>query len=251
MASLPKAFLDRPIAHRGYHDPAAGRIENSRAAVQAAVDAGYGIEIDLQLSSDGHAMVFHDDVLDRLTSETGPIVQRTAADLGSIKLRGADETIPSFKDILALVSGKAPLLVEIKDQDGAMGPSVGALERAAIEALTRYDGPVALMSFNPHSVAALADLAPELPRGLTTCDYEPVFWPMLTEERRTELRQIPDFERTGSAFISHQASDLAAPRVQELKAQGVPVLCWTIRSSSSEAEARQVADNITFEGYPA
>jgi len=77
--SLDPAFLARPLAHRGYHDRAAGRVENSRAAFEAAVAAGYGIECDLQLSSDGVPMVFHDYALHRLTGETGPVAQRTAA----------------------------------------------------------------------------------------------------------------------------------------------------------------------------
>jgi glycerophosphoryl diester phosphodiesterase len=85
--ALPPDFLRLPLAHRALHDRAARRPENSPAAIRAAVAAGYGIEIDLQLSRDGIAMVFHDETLDRLTDQTGLVADRDAADLGAIPLR--------------------------------------------------------------------------------------------------------------------------------------------------------------------
>ncbi|MGI9368207.1 MAG: glycerophosphodiester phosphodiesterase family protein [Ruegeria sp.] len=245
---LPQEFLQRPIAHRALHDISDGRPENSRAAIRAAIDAGYGIEIDLQLTADNHAMVFHDYDLGRLTGATGPIQQITAEHAGAIALKHGTEGIPSFSEILELVAGRVPLLVEFKDQDGAMGTDVGPLEQDAVRALRGYDGPVALMSFNPNSVAALARLAPNLPRGLVTCSYRPEeeLLPQATCDR---LRDIPDFDRVGASFISHEVADLNRPRVAELKTRGVPILCWTVRSAAQETEARKIADNVTFEGY--
>lgn len=250
---LDPAFLARPIAHRGYHDRAAGRVENSRAGFAAAIAAGYGIECDLQLSADGVPMVFHDYDLKRLTGEAGPVRQRGAGELGRQELTGSGgEGIPTLAEMLALVDGRAPLLIEIKDQDGALGPDVGALEAAAAEVLAGYGGPVALMSFNPHSMAAMARLAPDIPRGLTTCDYRAEHWPTIPEPRRAELRPIlPDFERVGASFVSHVHNALDTPPVAALKARGVPVLCWTIRSPEEEVAARKIADNVTFEGYAA
>lgn len=248
---LPDAFLRRPIAHRALHDLAAGRPENGRASVRAAIAAGYGIEIDLQLAADGAAMVFHDYGLTRLTGREGTVRQRTAGDLAAIPLSGGDgETIPRLGDILELVAGQVPLLIELKDQDGAMGDKIGPLEAATAAALEGYPGPVAVMSFNPHSVAEMARLCPDVPRGLTTSGYDPGDWP-LNAETCAYLRGIPDFDRVGASFISHEARDLDRPRVAELKAVGTPILCWTIRSPGAEARARQVADNITFEGYRA
>ena len=248
---LPRIFCELPITHRAFHDLDAGRPENSRAAIRAAMDAGYGIEIDLQLSADGQAMVFHDYALDRLTHETGAVRQLSAAQLGTIALKGGDgEGIPTFAEVLEIVAGRVPLLIELKDQDGAMGTDIGALEAATVTALQGYEGDVALMSFNPHSVAKLAELAPEIPRGLTTSSYDPAQWP-LSETLCDTLREIPDFDRTGAQFISHERADAARPRVQELRAQGVPILSWTIRSAAEEVEVRKHVDNITFEGYPA
>ncbi|MFG6583932.1 glycerophosphodiester phosphodiesterase family protein [Sulfitobacter sp. 1A12779] len=246
--TLPAAFLNIPLAHRALHDLAAGRPENSRAAVRAAVDAGLGIEIDLQLSADGKPMVFHDYGLERLTAEQGAVRLRDASALAAIPLKGGDEGIPTLEEILDLVAGRVPLLVEFKDQDGAMGPDVGALEAAAAEPLGRYRGDLAVMSFNPHSVRALARLLPEVPRGLTTSAYRPDEWP-LPAATCDRLREIPDYADSGSCFISHEADDLNRPRVAELKAEGAAVLCWTIRSQAEEKIARKVAQNVTFEDY--
>ena len=144
-----------------------------------------------------------------------------------------------------------PLLIEVKDQDGAMGDGVGPLERAAADALQGYEGPVALMSFNPHSVAALARLAPDRPRGLTTSAFLPEHWPTLPERTRNRLRAIPDFDDTGACFVSHDWQDLNSPAVAALRDRGVPILCWTIRSKRDETQARTLASNVTFEGYAA
>lgn len=245
--ALPPAFLSAPLAHRALHGK--GRTENSRAAVEAAVAAGYGIEVDVQLTADGEAMVFHDEDLARLTEEAGLVRDRTAAELATIPLKGGGGTIPRLREVLEAVNGRVPLLIEVKDQDGQMGPRVGGLEQAVAIALAPYEGPVALMSFNPHSVDALRHYAPSIPRGLVTCSWKPEDWPELDEATCLRLREIPDFVRTGATFISHEAADLDRPRVAELKAEGVPVLCWTIRSPEAEAEARKVADNVTFERY--
>ncbi len=247
--TLPASFFARPFTHRALHDRKAGRVENSLKSIKAALDAGYGIEIDLQLSRDGQAMVFHDDLLDRLTGEAGPVRDRTRAELESIALTDDGGTIPALDTVLELVGGKVPLLIEIKDQDGAMGPDVGPLEKATCAALENYKGDVALMSFNPHAVAACAAYAPHIPRGITTSSYEAVHWPDVPEATRNTLREIPDYDRTGSCFISHESTDLDRPRVAALKAKGAHIFTWTIRSPAEEAAARRIVDSITFEGY--
>ena len=151
--------------------------------------------------------------------------------------------------MLRLVGGRVPLLVEIKDQDGQMGPQVGQLEEAAARALCAYEGPLAVMSFNPHSVAAMAELAPDLPRGLTTDAFVPADWPELTPDICERLRGIPDYDQVGACFISHKATDLSRSRVLELKAQGAALLCWTIISPEAERVARTIAYIIIFERY--
>lgn len=250
-APLHPDFLRLPVAHRALHDRSAGRPENSRAAIRAAVEAGYAIEIDLQPSSEGVPMVFHDYDLKRLTGEPGPIRTRSAADLGALPLLGAEDGIPTLAEVLALVAGRVPLLVEIKDQDGAMGPDTGGFEARVAEVLKGYVGPLAVMSFNPHAVAAFAAAAPDTAVGLITSAYDPEAWAPLPAATCERLRDIPDYARSGASFISHEHGDLARPRVAELKAGGAAILCWTIRSPEAEAAARRIAQNITFEGYAA
>ncbi|MEL7089192.1 MAG: glycerophosphodiester phosphodiesterase family protein, partial [Planctomycetota bacterium] len=126
---------------------------------------------------------------------------------------------------------------------------VGPLEEATAAALQGYDGPVAVMSFNPHSVASLADLCPGVPRGITTSAYAAADWPLLPAATREHLARIEAVDDLGASFISHAHTDLGSERVQELKRQGLTILCWTIRSPSEAAKALRIADNITFEGY--
>lgn len=245
---LPEVFARLPFAHRALHDVSDGRPENSRAAIRAAIAAGYGIEIDLQLSADGAAMVFHDYALDRLTGATGAVRLCDRATLEGTALTGGAEGIPGLPEVLAIVAGQVPLLVEIKDQDGAMGPNIGLLEQAVARDIEGYAGPLAIMSFNPHTVAVMGDLCPNVPRGLVTSAYRKEEWP-LSQAVCDTLREIPDYARVGALFISHEVDDLDRPRVAELKAQGALVCCWTVRSATQEAQARRIADNITFEGY--
>ncbi|MFN3208776.1 MAG: glycerophosphodiester phosphodiesterase family protein [Roseovarius sp.] len=249
MTRLDRAFLGAPLAHRALHDVADGRPENSRAAIAAAMGRGYGIEIDLQLSRDGAAMVFHDYDMARLTGQPGPVQQRAAAALADVPLLGGNEGVPTLDEVLAQVAGRVPLLIELKDQHGQMGVTDGRLEQATAVALRDYDGPVAVMSFNPEMMVRMRDLAPGVARGLVTCDYTEEDWRLLRAEVRDRLREIPDFDRAGAGFVSHQARDLDRGRVAELQQAGADILCWTIRSPEEEAAARRVAGNITFEGY--
>jgi glycerophosphoryl diester phosphodiesterase len=246
--TLPQSFLDRPLAHRALHDLADGRPENSRAAIHSAIEKGYGIEIDLQLSADNQAMVFHDYRLDRLANSTGPIRAHSAKTLGATMLRGGEEGIPTFAEVLELIDGRVPLLVELKDQEGQLGPNVGTLERATAKAARGYSGPIAVMSFNPHSVLNMANLMPQIPRGITTSSFIPEKWGM-PESICTPLRDISDYDRAQCCFISHEVDDLGRPRVSELKSKGAALLCWTVKSAQQEITARKVADNITFEQY--
>ena len=247
---LPRAFYNIPLAHRALHDVTDGRPENSRAAIRAAIDAGYGIEIDVQISADGAAMVFHDYGLERLTGAAGAVRLHNASELNQISLTGGQEGIPGLAEVLDLVAGQVPLVIEIKDQDGGMGPEIGPLEAAVATALSDYEGDVAVMSFNPHSVAEIATLLPRVPRGLVTSAYCYEDWP-LPKETCDRLREIPDYERCGACFISHEVTDLNRPRVAEIKAAGAMVCCWTVRNPAQEAEARKIAHNITFESYRA
>jgi glycerophosphoryl diester phosphodiesterase len=249
LPSLPPSFLGEPLVHRGLHDVANGVQENSRPSFERAIKQGFGIELDLQMSSDGEAMVFHDYALDRLTNDAGAIQMRTAAELRDVRLKVGNDRILDLEGLLQLVDGQVPLLIELKDQDGGMGPNVGRLERRVAEILANYKGDTAVMSFNPHAVMAMSQFAPNVPRGLTTSNLDAEFWPMLPRKRAEELAKIPDFGRTGACFVSHNHEMLDGAPVTTLRKRGVPILCWTVRSQEQENKARRLADNITFEGY--
>jgi glycerophosphoryl diester phosphodiesterase len=105
------------------------------------------------------------------------------------------------------------------------------------------------MSFNPHSVAAMKRIAPDVPRGLVTCAWDGEDARGLSDARRADLVRMAMFDEAGAAFVSHDARDLASAEIARVKARGVPILTWTIRSEEAEREARRVADNVTFEGY--
>ena len=161
--TLRQRFLERPIAHRGLHDAGAGRPENGLSAIQVAVDAGYGVEIDLQLSSDGVPMVFHDHELERMTGMRGEISDMPAEDLVQIPLRGTDRPIPTLHAALQVVEGRVPLLIEIKSRRRY------DVEQSCIavgDALAGYRGRHAVMSFDPRVARWFRRHAPDIVRGL-------------------------------------------------------------------------------------
>jgi glycerophosphoryl diester phosphodiesterase len=248
MPVLDPSFLNTPIAHRALHDASKGIYENCRSAIIAAIEHGYAIEIDLQLSLDGRAMVFHDDTLDRQTDKRGDVSDYTAAELSRIKVGSGQDVIEPLEDILHLIDGRVPLLIELKDQSRQLSQTDGRLEQATIDALSLYQGTVAVMSFNPHMIATMAKLSSDLPLGLTTGSFMDPSW-AIDAERIAHLSQITDFDPERYSFVSHFALELTAPCIQTLKEQGTAIFTWTIRSPEAEAVARQTVDNITFEGY--
>jgi glycerophosphoryl diester phosphodiesterase len=249
-APLRPGFFARPVAHRGLHDRAAGRVENTLAAIRAAAESSYAIEIDVQLSADSEAVVFHDETLDRLTAERGPVRARTAAELARIPvIGGGGDAIPTLADALAALVGRVPLVIEIKDQGGRLSAEgVGPLEAAVVRALAGYRGPVAVMSFNPASMAETARLAPALPRGLVACAADA--WDEdLPPAHLASLARLDAFEAVGAAFASYRWRDLPTPETARLRAAGVPVISWTLRAVADAALALAHCDAVTFEGF--
>ncbi|MGM0586688.1 MAG: glycerophosphodiester phosphodiesterase family protein [Pseudomonadota bacterium] len=250
MSRLGRDFLERPIAHRGLHGP--GAPENSLSAFRAAREAGYGVELDVQLSADGRAMVFHDPTLERLTARTGAVAELTAADLAEIALKGGrEDRIPTLTQALE-AAGEAPVLVEIKPQPGPEALAALAAETGRV--LAAHRGPVAAMSFDPRAAGPFRAEAPGVAFGLLGKDFVgsrrgEAGWPEMTPDERRRLTDLAMFEETGADFVSYHWRDLAHPPVQALRARGVPVLCWTTRGPGEDAKARELANNVTFEGY--
>ena len=153
----------RPYAHRGLWSE--GVPENSLAAFRAAVEAGYGIELDVQLSADGTVMVFHDYTLDRVCGREGLLTDLPEAELADIPLAGTKETIPTLEEVLRVVDGRVPLLIELKGETGDT-----SIVPATLAVLEGYQGLWCMESFNPLLVRAVKKQAPHVVRGLLSTD---------------------------------------------------------------------------------
>lgn len=223
-------------AHRGLHGP--GVPENSPAAFAAAVERGLGIECDVQRSSDGQAVVFHDWELDRLTGESGPLAARTAAQLGTIGLSGNGERIPSLRDVLALIGSRVPLLIELKSKRNL---SVIGLCMAVRRDLEGYTGQCAVMSFDPRISRWFARHAPHIVRGL-----------VVTEEHdkglRGAVRRWLSVIGSKPDFLAYDIRDLPSRFAAAQRARGLPVLTWTVRSPELRERAALHADAPIAEG---
>lgn len=252
MNRIPDWLLHRPIAHRGLHDVAHAIGENSLPAFWAAARAGYPIELDVRLLADGEVVVFHDRELDRLTSASGPIGARTSEDLVALTLLGAstgddpkreDARIPLLHNVLDLIAGATPLLIEIKNEG-----DVGALEAATVAALEGYTGPFAIQSFNPGTVQWWRDTAPAVPRGLLAGDYrfEPV-----DEATRRRLQNLEDLAACEPDFIGYDIRLLPFEPVTRERKAGRPIIGWTARSLEEGVQALEFCDNVIFEAFDA
>ena len=145
-------LIARPVAHRGLHDARNGIIENTPSAFAAAMSAGYGIECDLQVSADGEAMVYHDPALGRLTEGDARLDTMTAADLKRVAFKATSERMITLGELCELAAGQATLLIELKSRfEGDR-----RLVTRAVEMLSGYRGPAALMSFDPDQIATIA-----------------------------------------------------------------------------------------------
>ena len=235
----------RPIAHRALHGGAL--VENTLGAVAAAVAANYAIETDLQLSADGEVIVFHDDTLDRLTTTTGPMNTRSLIELKKIAFKDSGERIPTLGELLTLVAGRTPLVLELKsawDGDDRLAARVAAQ-------LTSYAGPVAAMSFDPRLVEALRKYAPGLPRGIVAERYyRAADWDKMPWLRKFALGNLLHFLSTRPHFVAYRVQDLPATApLLARHALGMPLLTWTVRTETERRRARFWANQMIFEGF--
>ncbi|MEA3061725.1 MAG: hypothetical protein QOJ94_1506 [Sphingomonadales bacterium] len=227
-----------PFAHRGLHG--GGRVENSSGAFRAAAEAGYGIELDVQLSRDGCPMVFHDDRLDRLTNKSGPLAALTAAELRSMRLYTSNEVMPTLAEALEIVACRVPVLIEVKAPDRHVAPLCEAVARA----LDGYAGPVGVISFNPEVGAWFAPRAPERLRGLVISERG-------KKGLRGRLERPLALWRSRADFLAYDIRDLPSRFAAAARRRGVPVYTWTVRSEADRARAAAHADQIIFEMPPA
>ena len=236
-------LFDPPVAHRGLWEPG-GAPENSLAAFHAAAAAGYGIELDVQLSADGEAVVFHDDTLSRTTGAEGRPGERTAAELGALRLAGTDERIPTLIETLALVGRRALVLIELKTPAGA----VGRLEQRVHEIIIDHSGPLAVIGFNPYSHAWFADRFPGVLRGLDSYSYFDAGEGMSAAQRNA-YAALGHVEIARPHFLALGLDMLPGPVAADHRAAGLPVVAWTVRTPAQWDAVRGDCDNIIFEGF--
>ncbi len=234
---MPDWLGGRHIAHRGLHDAARGIIENTPPAIAAAMEADYAIEVDLQATGDGQAVVFHDATLERLTTQSGRVADLSVAALKRATFQHTDERMQTLAELLKQVAGRVPLVLELKAASRA-----GVLERHVAQALRGYRGGVAVMSFDPASMIEMRALAGEIPRGmlLPTAVTRRVFaqamhdlWPMF---------------RVRPAFLACHVDALGLAPVRALRKLGYRVAAWTVKNDKDRNRAERAADAMIFEG---
>jgi glycerophosphoryl diester phosphodiesterase len=227
------AFLRaRDFAHRGLHG--AGVPENSLAAASAAIAQGFGIECDVRLSRDGTVLVFHDGDCARLCGVPGRIDAMAPDAIARLRLSGTDQRVPSLADLLTLIAGRVPLLIEVKTD----GPAAAAICLAVRRVLEGYRGPVAVMGFNPQVSHWFATHAPRIVRGLVMEEHRGLRDSV--KRRLAVLRAKPD-------FLAYDVRALPSALPAALRARGLPVLSWTVRTTQQRETVAAYADRPIFE----
>src|SRR3954454_12599012 len=219
-------LMRTPIAHRGLHAARDGRPENSLAAFAHASGLGFPAELDVRLTRDGEVVVFHDRALGRLTGAAGRVEDRAAAELRALRLLGTGERVPLLREVLDLVGGRVPLLIELKS-----GAPPTRLEHAVLAALDGYAGDVAVQSFKLRTVR-------ELDRREAPCAIG----------RLWRRRTVPaPGERV--AFVGCHVDGVPRRAVRRQREAGAVVLAWTVRSPEQAERALRFVDNYIFEGF--
>lgn len=240
MRCAPDWLTQWEYAHRGLHAAGIGGNvpENSRAAAEGAIAAGLGIECDIQLSRDNLPMVFHDWELERLTSERGKVNARHADDLCRIRLLQTEQSIWRLAELVDLVAGRVPILIEVKGQPHL--PLVDAC-LAITKVLAGYDGPLAVMSFDVRVGEWFARHTPAVARGLVITDT-------LDHGYRSVWRKPGALERAAPDFLASDVRDLPNALTGLWRETGRPLLTWTVRTPELRAKALAHADALIAEG---
>lgn len=231
-------LVETPIAHRGYHSKNVP--EDSLLAFQKAIEKGYAIELDVNYLADGTVAVFHDESLARMTGNDGYIKFLHKEDLKALTLKGTKEHIPTLEEVLKLVNGRVPLLIEIKNVH-----KVGKFEQAVIDILKNYDGEYAVQSFNPYSLAYFKKHAPNIIRGQLSGSFK---GEKLSFFKKLVLKKM-SLNKTVSEphFINYEASTLPNRYVKKYK--NLPLLAWVIQSKEEYIDVVKYCDNIVFENF--
>lgn len=232
-------LVKQKIAHRGLHDEVSP--ENSLSAFKKAVEKGYAIETDVQMTADGILLVFHDEILDRMTDGKGLISQKNFNEICNYTLKNSEEKIPLLSEVLSLVGGKVPLLIEIKSHK-----NIGAEEEKIKAMLEKYDGQYAFQSFNPFIVKWFKDNMPDVKSGVLSSFFKDV---KLSVFQKIILKNLWLNKLTKPDFISYNVDDAANfKKLTKIKGT-LPILFWTVRSTEQMRLVSEKCDNIIFEDF--
>ena len=242
----PDWLTARPVAHRGLHDIARGIVENTSSAVEAAIEGGFSIEVDLQEAAGGTPMVFHDETLQRLTEGTGRLAELQPEEIKRAAFRATQDRIQTLDELLEQVADRAALIIEIKsDFTGKPAFCARIAERVA-----RYPGRAALMSFDPGAVEAVRRTAPQIPRGITAEGRHHEGPGHSSSFRRLSLRHLLHGVKSRPHFVAYSVDDLPAPGPTAMRRLfGAPLLAWTVRTPQQRQKAAEQADQMIFEGF--
>lgn len=235
-------FVGTKWAHRGLHDMAKGIPENSMAAFDAAVDAGYGIELDVHLTKDKQLVVFHDDTFERVCGKTGNVEETDYSEMKSYRLCGTEERIPLFSEVLRAVDGKVPLLIEVK-----LPNADTEICRYLVQELEHYKGRYMIQSFNCLVLRWLKKHRGEIPRGQLSSN--------LTESEKTPhylLRFCVKYLLSNwicrPDFISYKWADRKNPGFWLNRVVfRAPTAAWTLHGERAVKEAGRKVDMMIFE----
>ena len=231
-------------AHRGLYDNEHGIPENSIAAFRRAVDKGYGIELDVHLTADNQLVVFHDDTLTRMCGMNKKISSFVYSDLMQLRLLGTEEGIPLFKDVLELIDGKVPLIIELKVD----GSNQNLLCPLVWQLLSRYKGDYCIESFHPFVLQWFKRHEPQVVRGQLSCNFfkenphcDIVLF--LMSNLMTNFFTHPD-------FIAYKYLDLDNPAViYNRKLFHIMTVVWTIPGKPTYDRFKNKVDAMIFEGF--
>ena len=243
----PDWLTARPVAHRGLHDRSRGIVENMPSAIHAAVAHNFAIEVDVQLTADGEAMVHHDDALGRLNEGDKPLLALTATELRQVAFRDTSDRMMSLGDLCDIVGGRVPLVIEIKSHYDGDRKLVGRVAQV----LAAYRGPAVAMSFDPDQVIAVKELAPDMTRGIVAqASYADSHWSKVPTERKSRMTALKHGLSTQPHFIAYKVDDLPAlPPWIARNIFGCALLTWTVRTPEQRARAARHADQMIFEGF--
>lgn len=241
-----REFIGKSFAHRGLHDASHGIPENTLAAFARAADNGYGMEFDVRFTKDRRLVIMHDNDLERMTGVQAKVSELTLAQLEPVRIGGTEQTVPLFEQVLELIDGRVPLIIELK----VSGSDYAELAREVCRVLDSYSGPYIIESFDPRLVRWLRRHRPDVARGQLLEFYRrhgnttiPAVLDFIIHSQIINCWVRPDFIAT-----NHYDRDSLAMRLSR-RLFRTPEFDWTVTTQSQADASRRDGAAFIFEGF--